>query len=807
MSSKKVWCIISSKLKIFSHFIFPQSHILGIVNFESETPVTLLLKFVFGLVDFQTSIKNPPLFFLGFLRYIYEYKNNYALMKPILIVENNINPLKENFQGSGSKKEYVLEGIFTEFNKKNRNDRIYTADKFLPCLKELNERIQTMGVVYGEFDHPDVFDTSLSRASHIIKGAKYIKESNRVDGQIKLLNTYWGKEAKSLVDDGCPVFVSSRAAGVTESDGTVTLKKLFTYDIVADPGFASAKMNSINESVGFSNKTNFRIYEMSDESKINDLFKMNKNDYVTKQQLSDYSKYLVTEIATTKKAAKTALKTGNLHPKKLEQLLEYYEELNKTNSQMVKYLDYLADKVQVVVNENKSLKSTAKKLISHNDYLAENLEKAINYSEYVAESVDKNISYTQYLAENLDKNISYSEYVAENVDKNITYSNYLAENLDKNIAYGEYIAENLDKNIAYGEYIAENLDKNIAYSEYIAENLDKNIAYSEYIAESLDKNIAYSEYIAENLDSTIAYSEYLAEHVEGNIAYSEYIAENLDDNIAYSEYLAESLDKTVSYAGMITEKLNRGRIYENMGGMGELPSPEDVGFENVEEEEEKMMMMRSAQSRPEMGMGPYEEEVEEEGYDTYDSETEEMDEEGEKINFTGESDTQLSKQIDLLILEAKKRKVSETNDLHFLKFLNKSQVNSFYNLTRDEQEQVKLYINERSYFTGSEVLTMIQEALSAKNESLEDKLIRLMPDNIKPQWSELSDSSKRSILSQARLYPDLTNESKIENFWLTRSLLKKQPSTKKLVSHNTLIQEDKLSNDEMKSILERFKTL
>ena len=69
-----------------------------------------------------------------------------------------------------------------------------------------------------------------------------------MEGEIKLLNTYWGKEAKSLVDDGCPVFVSSRAAGVTEADGSVTLKKLFTYDIVADPGFASAKMNSINES-------------------------------------------------------------------------------------------------------------------------------------------------------------------------------------------------------------------------------------------------------------------------------------------------------------------------------------------------------------------------------------------------------------------------------------------------------------------------------------------------------------------------------------------------------------------------------
>ena len=456
-------------------------------------------------------------------------------MKPVLIVENSTNALIRENAGSG-KKDYVLGGTFTEFGVKNRNERIYTADKFLPALQELNERMSNLGVVYGEFDHPDVFDTSLARASHIITKADYVKESNLVSGEIRLLNTYWGKEAKALVDDGCPVFVSSRAAGITESDGTVSLKKLFTYDIVADPGFASAKMSvkTLNESLGYSEKSNFRIYEMSDESKINQLFDMNKNDFVTKQQLTEYSQYLVKELASTKKEVKSALSKGNLSPKKLEQLLEYYEELNKTNSQVVKYLDYLAEKVQVMVNENKSLKETTDKLIKHNDYLAENLEKAINYSEY--------------LAENLDKNIEYSEY--------------LAENLDKNISYAEYIAENLDKNISYSEYLAENLDKNIAYSEYLAENLDKNIAYAEYIAENLDKNIAYSEYIAEHVDNSIAYSEYLAEHVEGNIAYSEYIAEHLDDNIAYSEYIAENLDKSINYQGMIVEKLNGGKLFE-----------------------------------------------------------------------------------------------------------------------------------------------------------------------------------------------------------------------------------------------------
>jgi len=704
-------------------------------------------------------------------------------MKPILIVENNSNPLKESVQVSGGKKDYILGGIFTEFGVKNRNERIYTADKFIPCLEELNDRITNMGVVYGEFDHPDVFDTSLSRASHIIRKASYVKESNRVDGEIKLLNTYWGKEAKSLVDDGCPVFVSSRAAGITESDGTVTLKKLFTYDIVADPGFASARMKSINESYGFSNKTNFRIYEMSDESKINELFNMNQNDFVTKQQLADYSKYLINEIASTKKATQSAIKSGNINPKKLEQLLEYYEELNKTNSQMVKYLDYLAEKVQVVVNENKSLKSTADKLISHNDYLAENLEKAVNYTEYLAENLDKNISYSEYLAENVDKNISYSEYLAESVDKNITYS----------------------------EYLAENLDKNIAYSEYIAENLDKNIAYSEYIAENLDKNIGYSEYIAEHVDNSIAYSEYLAEHVEGNIAYSEYIAEHLDDNIAYSEYIAENLDRTVSYAGLITEKLNGNKLNESK--RNSFPTLEEVGFEMMasEEEEEEMpgmpMVSRMPMEEEEEGNMPHLMASEEEMSGMPMVYGEEEEENTQESEFGGNSDTELSNQIDKLIEEAKKRKVSETNDLHFLKFLNKSQVDSYYSLTNEEQEQVKLYINEKSYFTSSEVLKMIGEALSVKNESLEERLIRLMPENIKPIWSQLNVSSKKSILSQARLYPELTTESKVEHFWLTRPFKKNESVTKKLVEHNALIQEDKLSDGDVTAIMERFKNL
>lgn len=710
-------------------------------------------------------------------------------MKPVLIIENSTNSLIRENNGS-TKKDYILGGTFTEFGVKNRNERIYTADKFLPALDELNERMSNLGVVYGEFDHPDVFDTSLSRASHIITKANYVKESNLVNGEIRLLNTYWGKEAKALVDDGCPVFVSSRAAGITESDGTVSLKKLFTYDIVADPGFASAKMSvkNINESLGYNENSNFRIYEMSDESKINQLFDMNKNEFVTKQQLTEYSQYLVKELASTKKEVKGALTKGNLSPKKLEQLLEYYEELNATNSQVVKYLDYLAEKVQIMVNENKSLKETTDKLIKHNDYLAENLEKAVNYSEYLAENLDKNIEYSEYLAENLDKNINYSEYIAENLDKNISYS----------------------------EYLAENLDKNIEYSEYLAENLDKNIAYSEYIAENLDKNISYAEYIAEHVDNSIAYSEYLAEHVEGNIAYSEYIAEHLDDNIAYSEYIAENLDKSISYQGLIVEKLNSRKLNESMDENEEeaFPSLQAAGFEDAQEDEDCGPNAEENEEEAYNGIAPaHEEEAynKEEDEDCGPSATEEENNEEEAHDYevTGHSDSELSESIDKLIEEAKKRKVSESSDLNFLKFLNKSQVDSYYALSDEDQEAVKFHISERNYFTSKDVLSLIAEALSSKNESLEERVIRLMPENTKAIWGQLTESAKKSILSQARLYPAevLMTESQIEHFWLTRKLKTNESVTKKLVAHESLIQEDKLSDNDVTAIMERFKNI
>jgi hypothetical protein len=290
----------------------------------------------------------------------------------------------------------------------------------------------------------------------------------------------------------------------------------------------------------------------------------------------------------------------------------------------------------------------------------------------------------------------------------------------------------------------------------------------------------------------------LAEHLEGNIAYSEYIAEHLDDNIAYSEYIAESLDKTVSYTGKVVNQLNGQKMFEGKGIS--LPTLEEVGFEMVSEDPD--ITEEDEYEDDDFTMLP--------SMDTVSDETSEEDvvsDENTEEYFGGDSESELSQSIDKLIEEAKKRKVLEKNDIHFLTFLTKSEVDSYYQLAEGDKDQVKLYLNERSYFSRNEVLKLINESLSVKEESLENKLIRLMPENIKPVWKKMNENQKKSILSQAILYPSLDSEEKIEHFWLTRPLKTNENVSKKLVSHESLILEDKLSDQDIEMIIERFKNI
>lgn len=708
-------------------------------------------------------------------------------MKNVLIVENTTSSLKESVS-ENNKKDYVLSGIFTEFGKKNRNDRIYTADKFLPALKELTDRMQNLQVVYGELDHPDVYDTSMARVSHKINKVVYNQANDRVDGEIKLLPTHYGKDAMALIDANCPLFVSSRAAGLTdESTGNVVIQKLFTYDIVADPGFACARMNvkPLNESMGYKEKTsNFRIYPISDENKINEIFNMNNNnEAVTKKQFEEYSKYLTEQMSMLSRK----LKNGNAKNQDLSKLLEWYDSLQADNQKMKEYLNYLSTKVNVLVNENSSLKNTQKNLIKHNNYLAESIEKTIKYSEYIAENVDKSIAYSEYIAENVDKSIKYSEYIAENVDKSIKYSEYIAENVDKNIAYAEYIAENVDNNIAFSEYIAENTNNNIEYSKYMAKELDKSIVYQGKIAESVN-NIA-GQQLNESVGTKskvptlkeAGFEDVNDEKSENrkNVLKSRILRkrQHLLDNEKVDEKCNGRNCKT-DYKQSIKDRLKK------------LREERKNDTKNVDEQCDSTR--RTLRKRPINRIR------------RNDDSTDKTKE------FKSSED--LNKYVESLISNVKNQKIDESDDLHFLTFLSKDQVLAFNNLSRDDKNAVKSHIkaNENLYFSSSDVVRLIQEALEKKKETLEERILRCMPDDIKPKWNKLSNAEKKSMISQAKLFPaeNLKSCDQIAQFWNTRSFKNEKPAQKKLVeSTETLLANDKLSKQQYDAILERINNL
>jgi len=642
----------------------------------------------------------------------------------VLILEKS----SKNLSSMKKDGEYFLEGVAAVFGVENSNHRIYEEKEYLPHLDYLKKKIDQNRLV-GELDHPKEFDVSLKNISHIIIDLEYDKSNRLVKIKVKLLDTPAGRIAKSLVDAGIPISISSRAAGNVNNDKKVEIKKIFTYDLVADPGFENAQLErvqeslyeslgfesfnveqknsiistltNINESFGLRKNSNVQIYRIKDSEKISRLLKENitnnsknmDNNFVTAEELNEYSLILKKEMNSLRNEIKSANR-GSGGSSDLEERVKRLE----------KYSEYLAE----------NLESS----IKYGDYLAENLEGSISYNKYLAENLDKAISYAKYLAEHVDGNISYSEYIAENLDNNIAYSKYLAENLDKNISYSEYLAENLDKNISYSEYLAENLDQNISYSEYLAENLDRNISYSEYLAENLDKNISYSEYLAENLDRNISYSDYLAENLDKNISYSDYLGENLNGNINYSEYLAEKVKSGIEYTQYLAESIN------NRGGIAQ---------DNLGKQVNESVSTGKRTS-----------------------------------GFSGDY-TSLSSKVDQLIESLNTNKTNELiseNKYSFLKLVDDRTKKGFLSLNEAEKQKVVKALNESNYNSGTDVAQIMGSALTEQAKSGE-KFLDMMPEDLVPVWASLNESQKGSIIAQSKFY-HLDTPYQINHFWRTR---------------------------------------
>lgn len=480
--------------------------------------------------------------------------------KKLLIVERSNAPLNysveqalnENNEHSDS---IVLTGLFTSFNTKNRNGRIYESADFLPHVEALREQIESKRLL-GELDHPHGFEISLGNVSHVVESLEFDPQQNAIVGKIRLLNTTAGKEAQALVRDGIPLNISSRAAGTVDESGHVKLQQLFTYDLVADPGFANAQLKRVNESYGFGDDDNIDIYDISEDAATDlDPHVTKTADYAEPQaqrnedtlkntdmednkefiQYSDFQKYSehLSEIVGELQSAISNIKDELISYKEKggEQPSQTFDAANIDNSMIA---DLVAKEVARVTGAGDAVVSGGS---------AEKADTAALESKLaeVEEKYNNLKAYTNYLAETLDKSIIHQDYIADEANKVIEHNNYLAESMNKMIGHQDYLAEKMNQMIAHQDYLAENINDTISYQNYVAEMLDKSIDYSNMLAEEQNKSIAHNDYLAEKMNQMIEHQDYIVEEVNkigGNI-----LEENKTEDAKSEETPAENVNE------------------------------------------------------------------------------------------------------------------------------------------------------------------------------------------------------------------------------------------------------------------------
>jgi hypothetical protein len=151
------------------------------------------------------------------------------------------------------KKSMYIEGTFLQGNLKNRNGRFYPTEVLAKEVDRYNENFVSKGRALGELGHPEGPTVNLDRVSHKITDLH--AEGNNFIGKAKLLDTPMGVIAKSLLDEGVQLGVSSRGMGSLRdtNEGYKVVGEDFMLataaDIVADPSAPDAFVNGIMEGV------------------------------------------------------------------------------------------------------------------------------------------------------------------------------------------------------------------------------------------------------------------------------------------------------------------------------------------------------------------------------------------------------------------------------------------------------------------------------------------------------------------------------------------------------------------------------
>jgi len=169
-------------------------------------------------------------------------------MNSVLLIEE-LSPTEGHVMTESTKdgKNCYLSGIFMQGGIKNRNNRVYPVTEIATAVENAQRAIKEANGIFGELDHPQTLTINLDRISHAITDLHM--DGNNAVGKAKILDTPMGNIAKSLIESGVRLGVSSRGAGTVCESGDVSGFNFVTVDIVATPSAPGAIPNTIYESI------------------------------------------------------------------------------------------------------------------------------------------------------------------------------------------------------------------------------------------------------------------------------------------------------------------------------------------------------------------------------------------------------------------------------------------------------------------------------------------------------------------------------------------------------------------------------
>lgn len=147
---------------------------------------------------------------------------------------------------TGKPKIYRIKGKFAEADVRNRNGRIYPkAIMEREVNRYYKEFVLTKRAV-SDLDHPGNSTPLFANACHLIDDVKMV--GNEVFGSAKIMDTPSGKIAKTLMDEGVQLAVSTRGCGSLGPDNVVGDNFfLIGFDLVVSPSVSTAFVENIME--------------------------------------------------------------------------------------------------------------------------------------------------------------------------------------------------------------------------------------------------------------------------------------------------------------------------------------------------------------------------------------------------------------------------------------------------------------------------------------------------------------------------------------------------------------------------------